>query len=663
MRASPWPGQSPLDSFMHPAPRPVPLRGALASSMDGAGSLRASDTRAMFANALAAAPTYFSNLRTVNDSLEIVVSFGLSRDSRFHSTVRRSDYERLLRWCHEQPCVGSNPQDSTLTEHWYMNGAALASAYQIMLPPARTVMQGGKTAIRILTDRITGRVVRAEAHTPCDVRMLFGSMLPFPAYDASSQITYVQSLDALIDRMSSGVPVGCHTRRNCDTWSFQTDEHGLWAVRVSKVTPADAEDDCSETTYEIQLRMTLGQDRLPRGPEHALRGVFRDYAERAWPLFERVVTVCGRRREYGPGLVTDVLIGCTVGEDGLCRRIGAAFSRGMGRHEAVRQSLHCGVQPVALTRTDWRRLCADADSVWCAEKVDGVRTALYIDSGSGVCTFDGNGQAMQLLTQWSEWTIALSRLNVLTSNGNTLFDGILVRNLCAHQPPLLLIFDLIQLNGTPKYALSFEERQKELHRLIDDHIQPALRAVSMVQRPFELRAKQFRPLAELPQFRAQLIAHGDGYHKVYNDSQAVVLDGLILVTADAQYKWHPVHFRTVEFRAAVDASVPNGFTLFCVGDQGNWLAAGTIRLDEAQIHTLGRIELDNEILARHPPAGQRPQPPLFECCYNADRQQFELVRFRPDRHRPMHFQEFTHALLCLINPLTLREMLTDLAKQ
>lgn len=662
MSATLWPTQSPLDSLMHPKPKPAPLRGALSASMDSAGAHRASDVRAMFCNALVAVPIYFSNLRIPRDSLDVCVSFGLSRDSKFHSVVRNSDYDHALRWCREQPrAASSTVQDSleSVTEHWYMDGAALAHGYQIVLPPPRTVIQGGKTAIRVLTDRVTGRVLRAEAHSPCDVRMLFGSMLPFPAYDASSQVTYVQQLDVLVEKMACGAPVGCHTRRHCDTWSFQLHENQTWAVRLSEVTSADD----NAVTYEMQLRMTLTPEQLPRGPEHVLRGVFREYADRVWPMFERLVTVHGRCREYGPGLVTDVLIGCAIGEDGLCRRIAAAFSRGMGRHEAVRQSLHCGVQPVALTRNDWRQLCAEPDSVWFAEKVDGVRLALYIDSGSGACTFDGNGQAMQLLTQWSEWSNALSRLSALTSNGNTLLDGILVRNAIANQPPLLLIFDLIQLNGTPKYSLPFAERQMQLHRLMAQYVQPALCEIPLVQRPFSVRAKKFLQLSELPTFRAGLARDGHGKRKDYDDSHAVAIDGLILVTTTAQYKWNPMHFRTVEFRAALDATTPDVFTLFCVGDQGNWLPAGTIHLDSAQIRTLCSIELDNEIIARHPQSGQRPQPPLFECCYNADTQKYELVRFRPDRHRPMYFQEFTHALLCLINPLTLREMLADLTKQ
>lgn len=234
----------------------------------------------------------------------------------------------------------------------------------------------------------------------------------------------------------------------------------------------------------------------------------------------------------------------------------------------------------------------------------------------------------------------------VTTEGDTLVDGELVRNL-EWQDPVFLLFDVLEWNGTNQLESIYSQRISLIGNLVGTHDEiarkPKPHPIDVL--PFRIAGKSIKPKKDIDQvfgFIRPGTSHGE---RIYREKgrefkRCHFSDGIILCP-DAPYqlktqtnlfKWKYTDKETIDFH--VEFAFPTDpsrgeVRLFCQGDREEILIK-TITLDPAQ-----NIKLQQDIRMARLGADQ---PAIAEFGYDPIVGQWQYHLLRKDKLKANHIR-------------------------
>lgn len=617
-------------------------------------------------------PRYETAMRGPADNIELELSLGVARDRHFHPGVRHPDFMAIKKACEAAALPGGVSTENSV-DYWYTDYGALFRQYGLELsmpwwgPGALSMTT---TAPRLRVSTRDGRVVACQLKMPCQVHTATAKEDNTLGYDVRVHVNYEQTLDLLVAYLSTTTTTGEETPPPPGWTCVRTKARTIvrlarapdWVAHLTIVLHGAEEDVMYEVEFEYSPQQQSAGTALQQREVivESTRNVYRN-------VVSELNVVRGKARSLGPSVLPDFVCELPPASSAAQHRVLHACASGVGSHGVARRPF-VGAMPRNLTRVTLAQLSANRDSVWIAEKTDGVRVMMAITTEGDVFFVDRNDTTTALAPAWPELCRVLRDKPGVCDRGPTVLDGELVhRHGCSHGDYTFIVFDMLMRNGSPQNAAPFDQLVTSMYEFVTDVIRPAVDALNERARPFDVRCKRFLPFRECREvfYRTRPLEadeHGNRERVfTYDESHAFLVDGLIFVRVidrrREHYKWKPAWKCTVDFRL-VQLMANHRMQLAVAGDTSAPITMAEVTLNERQRWLLTRVLLDAELSTRSLPRSARTADlPIVECRYNPDTAQWDILSFRTDKRKPNHVSVAMATVCETVRPITIAEIL------
>lgn len=588
---------------------------------------------------------YQHNVRLPGDTMEVVISLGLTTEVEFCTGMRPSDWTAAVHWM----CTNMTENAAAaaaVVEHWYPDPHAVLAAYGFTVPG--DLDTGTPVGLCVTCDEdAPQRPVHCKLRAVCYAHRV---LMPSRWYDATARIIFERPLPGLADMLTdAGPPPGWATRhhRSCRTFRPPTEELHAWHVSPVEVDHA--------ATREMDFKWSMAPLDWPPGDPTQQRQWLAQQALSGWnSLVAHASAIGGRQREFAPpNAWPQALDDCPHASTSVHTETLTACSRAMCATEPLERVL-AATDPMPLERDAWQSAVLRApQNVYVADKTDGIRVRMVLFAGGTVTALLRSGVVVDMTRRWPALGTAVCDASELTRHGPTVLDGELVTNRVDNQL-LFVAFDMWMENGTPMgQSPTFVTSQLRLKHVVSVCLGPRLRAAGA---PLQVMAKEFVPLREMGAAVAKMRNRGSLVQ--YDDRHAADTDGLVFVVVDTAsrprwYTFTPPARITVDFSiSAPDTSGHAGLLLS--SDNCSLVSAGSIQLGTDRLAFMRRMQLDTTVVVRL--LQQSVPAPLVEAHYDDTTRAWQFVRFRTDKTCPNSVTQAMDTVTRQINTLTPQEL-------